>query len=89
MILLELLIFFSTVLPLFHLINAFLSRRKRIETDDVERRVSILIPCYNEEDTVALSVKGLLQMRYRYFEAIYINDGSPTVHSKSLTVYSA
>lgn len=76
MILLELLIFFSTILPLFHLLNAFFSRRKRMELDQVERRVSILIPCYNEEDTVSLSVRGLLNMHYRDFEAIYINDGS-------------
>lgn len=76
MMFLELLIFFSTVLPLFHLINALLTRRKHIETSAAERRISILIPCYNEEDTVALSVRGLLQMNYRHFEAIYINDGS-------------
>lgn len=76
MIFLELLIFFSTVLPLFHLINALLTRRKQQKASVAERRISILIPCYNEEDTVALSVHGLLQMNYCHFEAIYINDGS-------------
>lgn len=76
MIFLELLIFFSTVLPLFHLINALLTRRKRTAISKTERMVTVLIPCYNEEDTVALSVRGLLQMNYRHFEVIYINDGS-------------
>jgi cellulose synthase/poly-beta-1,6-N-acetylglucosamine synthase-like glycosyltransferase len=76
MIFLEVLIFFSTVLPLFHLFNALLTRRKRAQADVTEHRISILIPCYNEEDTVALSVRGLLQMNYRNYEAIYINDGS-------------
>jgi len=76
MIFIELLIFFSTVLPLFHLINAFFSRKRHVAIDGTERRVSILIPCYNEEDTVALSIRGLLHLRYRNFEAIYINDGS-------------
>ncbi len=76
MILLELLIFFSTVLPLFHLVNALLTRKKRTLVSGDERRISILIPCYNEEATVALSIRGLLQMNYRHYEVIYINDGS-------------
>lgn len=76
MVLLELLIFFSTILPLFHLINAFLTRKKHMISNCAERKVSILIPCYNEEDTVSLSIHGLLQINYRNYEAIYINDGS-------------
>ena len=85
MILLELLIFFSTVLPLFHLFNALLTRRKRVKPESQEHRVSILIPCYNEEDTVALSVRGLLQMNYHNFEAIFINDGSSDATLEKLT----
>jgi cellulose synthase/poly-beta-1,6-N-acetylglucosamine synthase-like glycosyltransferase len=38
--------------------------------------MSILIPCYNEQDAVEVSVKGLLQVDYHSYEVIFINDGS-------------
>jgi cellulose synthase/poly-beta-1,6-N-acetylglucosamine synthase-like glycosyltransferase len=64
-------------MPLFHLFNALLTRRKQRIADGLsEKKVSIIIPCFNEEDTVALSVRGLIHMDYRHYEAIYINDGS-------------
>ena len=78
MVAIELLILLSTILPLFHLFNALLSPRPkkgrpRVET---ERKISVLIPCFNEEDTVATSVMGLLKTEYKNYEAIFINDGS-------------
>ena len=77
MILIELLIFLSTILPLFHLINALAMRRRRKTEPPVDLRpMSILIPCYNEEDTIDISISGLLAMDYPRFEAVYINDGS-------------
>lgn len=77
MIVIELLIFLSTILPLFHIINSLISLRKQKKyLDREEKRMSILIPCYNETDTVKISIKGLLNMNYDSFEAIYINDGS-------------
>jgi len=78
MIAIEILILLSTVLPLFHLFNALLSRKWQAPHTDpyIERPISILIPCYNEQDAVPVSVKGLLQLDYRQFEVIYINDGS-------------
>jgi cellulose synthase/poly-beta-1,6-N-acetylglucosamine synthase-like glycosyltransferase len=77
MIIIEILIFLSTVLPLFHLLNALLTRRRRtVGTPCSERAMSILIPCYNEEDTIAMSIRGLLAMDYTNYQVIYINDGS-------------
>lgn len=77
MIVIELLIFLSTVLPIFHLFNALLTHRKKQEcTPCPEKPFSVLIPCYNEEDTVRSSLKGLLSMDYKCYEALYINDGS-------------
>ncbi len=77
MIVIELLIFLSTVLPIFHLINALISRRRVItQTPRAQKRFCLLIPCYNEEDTVAISLRGLQALNYQNYEAIYINDGS-------------
>src|SRR5476651_1304530 len=41
-----------------------------------EQPVSILVPAYNEETTIASSIRSLLQLHYPEFEIIVINDGS-------------
>ncbi len=38
--------------------------------------ISILVPCYNEEDTVEETIKYLSELSYPKFEIIAINDGS-------------
>ena len=38
--------------------------------------VSILVPCFNEEETIEVTVAELSQIRYPNFEIIAINDGS-------------
>lgn len=77
MIVIELLIFLSTVLPIFHLINALITKRRApMQPPRAEKRFCILVPCYNEEDTVAISLSGLQTLNYQNYEAIYINDGS-------------
>ncbi len=38
--------------------------------------VSILVPCYNEEETIEVTVAELSQLRYPNYEIIVINDGS-------------
>jgi cellulose synthase/poly-beta-1,6-N-acetylglucosamine synthase-like glycosyltransferase len=42
----------------------------------LEPPVSILVPAYNEEATIAASVNSLLQLNYAEFEVIVVNDGS-------------
>lgn len=76
MLVIELLIFLSTVFPVFHLVNAFTSKKRYPYILSRKKRFSILIPCFNEEDTVRFSVNALLRMDYDNYEAIYINDGS-------------
>lgn len=38
--------------------------------------ISILVPCYNEEDTIEETVKHLSELSYPIFEIIVVNDGS-------------
>ena len=44
------------------------------------KKISIVIPCYNEEETIAIIYKELIQIDRKlqdfYFEYIFINDGS-------------
>jgi cellulose synthase/poly-beta-1,6-N-acetylglucosamine synthase-like glycosyltransferase len=42
----------------------------------LEPPVSILVPAYNEEATIAASVRSMLQLTYAEFEIIVVNDGS-------------
>ncbi len=41
-----------------------------------EPPVSLLVPAYNEEATIASSVRSMLQLNYPDYEVIVINDGS-------------
>jgi len=41
-----------------------------------EPAVSLLVPAYNEEATIASSVRSLLQLDYPEFEVVVVNDGS-------------
>lgn len=38
--------------------------------------ISVLVPAYNEEDTIVENIKSLLALNYPSFEVIVINDGS-------------
>ncbi len=38
--------------------------------------VSLVVPAYNEEQTIATSIRALLQLRYQHFEIVVVNDGS-------------
>jgi cellulose synthase/poly-beta-1,6-N-acetylglucosamine synthase-like glycosyltransferase len=41
-----------------------------------EPQISLLVPAYNEEATIASSIRSLLQLSYSEYEIIAINDGS-------------
>ena len=68
-----------------NLISIFALRRRAQETllDDLpqiysglEPPISILVPAYNEEATIAASVRSMLQLQYAEFEVVVISDGS-------------
>lgn len=71
--------FFCTLLPLFHMIHAlpwFGQSKRKVKPIIPESGISILIPCYNENNILETTLKGLLQVDYQNKEIIFINDGS-------------
>ncbi|MDR5659064.1 glycosyltransferase [Serpentinicella sp. ANB-PHB4] len=46
--------------------------------------LSILVPCYNEDETIVDNVKALLSLEYGEFEIVIINDGSKDNTLKTL-----
>ena len=45
-------------------------------TSDVTLPISLLVPAYNEENTIVENVRSLLSLHYPEFEVIVVNDGS-------------
>ncbi|MDQ7814256.1 MAG: glycosyltransferase [Patescibacteria group bacterium] len=52
------------------------AKRKRPGGNPSIRYVSILIPAYNEEQTIGKTLNALLKSHHKRFEALVINDGS-------------
>jgi cellulose synthase/poly-beta-1,6-N-acetylglucosamine synthase-like glycosyltransferase len=50
---------------------------------DSDLRVSLLVPAYNEEATIAATIRSLLQVNFAEVELVIINDGS---HDQTLEV---
>lgn len=57
---------------------------KNTITQDYYIPVSIIVPAYNEEVTVVETVKSLLQLQYRSYEIIVVDDGSKDTTSQKL-----
>ena len=70
------------VLNLLSIFTLTRQNRERILADlpqlysGLELPISLLVPAYNEEATIAASVRSMLQLSYSEFEIIVVNDGS-------------
>ena len=78
-ILLEMFLYLSVMLPIFHMINAIpKNRRSRIMLLEniKEQPITILVPCFNEEVILKNTIEGMLRINYTNFKCVFINDGS-------------
>ncbi|MBQ8892089.1 MAG: glycosyltransferase family 2 protein [Bacilli bacterium] len=88
------LIVYSTFLFLSSIIGSLILyrnsnyRKLRNELkDDYYVPVSIIVPAYNEELTIIETVKSLLNLHYKLFEIVVVDDGSRDDTSKKLIDY--
>lgn len=74
------LFWYPIIMSLFWITGSllFYFRRERKEPLPLKESplVSILVPCYNEEETVRETIAHLLNLNYSNYEIIMINDGS-------------
>jgi poly-beta-1,6 N-acetyl-D-glucosamine synthase len=61
---------------------AQLDRSHRQVRDDFTPKVTILVPCYNEEAVVQGSIRSLLALDYPRYEILVIDDGSKDATTK-------
>lgn len=77
----------QSVIYLWQLVVAFLELRQHrrrasradpwwMLTSGVALPISILVPAYNEEETIVENVRSMLALHYPDFEVIVVNDGS-------------
>jgi cellulose synthase/poly-beta-1,6-N-acetylglucosamine synthase-like glycosyltransferase len=86
----RLVLFYFTAINTFYLVfsivaffslMAYLRRTWRgdleqILTETAYRPISLLVPAYNEQETVSANVRSLLALSYPEFEIVVVNDGS-------------
>ncbi|MBD3109823.1 glycosyltransferase family 2 protein [Bacillus sp. AGMB 02131] len=75
-------ILISATFIAFHMINGFLAIKKQIKyklnKQSSQQGISVLVPCFNEENTVTSSIQSInnILTEYPNLEYIFINDGS-------------
>lgn len=80
-------LFLANTSYLFILVMGLINSRKRFlqseqnqsttnSVIDLLKPISIIVPAYNEEETVCESIYSLLRLNYPHFEVIVVNDGS-------------
>lgn len=76
----EFLLFLCIVFPVLHLFHClpwFREQNEGLKQNlKIDKGISILVPCYNEQGIIETSIKSMKSLSYSQFEVIYINDGS-------------
>lgn len=69
-----------TVMAFFHLLNyrnrLWRGALRSMLSESAYRPISLLVPAYNERETLIATIRSLLTLRYPEFEIVVINDGS-------------
>ncbi|MEK7358115.1 MAG: glycosyltransferase family 2 protein, partial [Bdellovibrionota bacterium] len=54
------------------------NRTRRVRAQDTKAmpKVSIIVPAFNEEESIAPSLKSVYEIDYQNFEVIFVDDGS-------------
>lgn len=68
-----------------HLLTATKLEMQNIFAGVFYKPLSIIVPAYNEEETILTTVKSLLALQYPEFEVIVVNDGSTDDTLEKLT----
>ena len=71
-------IYIGLVSTTFYILSflAYKKKKRPMYTDDELPMVSVIIPAYNEEKTIAKTIKSVSESNYPKFEIIIIDDGS-------------
>lgn len=64
------------LLILFSMLNLIRRTAALDKKDEREEKVSIIVPCYNEEEVIVASLSSLLRQNYKYLEIVVVDDGS-------------
>ncbi|MFO8233906.1 MAG: glycosyltransferase [Bacteroidales bacterium] len=86
----NLLLLYAIIIMLVYAVLLFISayslRRYKIRnqstdyenliTTPLEPAISVIAPCYNEEDSIVENINALLDLHYNNFQVIIVNDGS-------------
>jgi cellulose synthase/poly-beta-1,6-N-acetylglucosamine synthase-like glycosyltransferase len=59
-----------------HLLRSIYGGYEQLTRSPLTPAISVIVPAYNEEVSIALTVKNLLHLDYMRYEVIVINDGS-------------
>ncbi|MBS4195619.1 glycosyltransferase [Lederbergia citri] len=74
------LFFLGNAFPVLHLLHCLPWFREKSEevnhNVEIEKGISIIVPCYNEQGIIETSINSVKTLPYSQFEVIYINDGS-------------
>ncbi len=77
---------FVAFLDLFaHRLQVGRGHLRTLLSDNTYRPISILVPAYNEAETVVENVRSLLMLGYPEFEIVLVNDGSEDATLERLT----
>ncbi len=71
-------IYVGLVSTTFYILSflAYKKKKRLLYTDDELPLVSVIIPAYNEEKSIAKTIKSISKSDYPFFEVIVVDDGS-------------